>query len=295
MSSFNHTIDLKNICRCRCDEVNSLSRRTNTTALIRRESKAAFDRPLLYAEATTSAGNSAIDWTKISLAPAYTSHLHCCRVSPFSAFVTSFTSSPAIHHIYPPARFLQRDNHTTFRRLSKMAKTYTYDEVKQHNRLGSCWVILYGNVWDVTRFLPEHPGGSKIILQLAGTDATEEYDPIHPPGTLEDSLPIKAACQIHKSSNRSFNANGTPIRSTSASTSTIWSISRPKRSTKRHGDTTTVLAITSSANHTMAMSTIRFSSDLESSWTAHIATPPPRFSAAKSRCHSTSLQQQWHV
>lgn len=41
---------------------------------------------------------------------------------------------------------------------------------------------------DVTDFLPEHPGGSKIILKLAGRDATEEYDPIHPPGTLESNL-----------------------------------------------------------------------------------------------------------
>ena len=40
----------------------------------------------------------------------------------------------------------------------------------------------------MTSFLPSHPGGSKIILQLAGQDATEEYDPIHPPGTLEDNL-----------------------------------------------------------------------------------------------------------
>ncbi|KAK4580355.1 hypothetical protein LTR86_000558 [Recurvomyces mirabilis] len=52
--------------------------------------------------------------------------------------------------------------------------------------------VLYGNVYDVTKFLPSHPGGSKIILQLAGTEATEEYDPIHPPGTLEDSLPAEA-------------------------------------------------------------------------------------------------------
>jgi L-lactate dehydrogenase (cytochrome) len=47
---------------------------------------------------------------------------------------------------------------------------------------------LYGNVYDVTRFVPQHPGGSKVILQLAGTDATEEYDPIHPPGILEENL-----------------------------------------------------------------------------------------------------------
>lgn len=37
-------------------------------------------------------------------------------------------------------------------------------------------------------FLDSHPGGSKIILKLAGTDATSEYDPIHPPGTLEETL-----------------------------------------------------------------------------------------------------------
>lgn len=73
-----------------------------------------------------------------------------------------------------------------------MAKTFTYDEVQQHRSPESCWVILYGNVYDVTSFLPSHPGGSKIILQLAGTDATEEYDPIHPPGTLEESLPESA-------------------------------------------------------------------------------------------------------
>jgi isopentenyl diphosphate isomerase/L-lactate dehydrogenase-like FMN-dependent dehydrogenase len=64
--------------------------------------------------------------------------------------------------------------------------------VAKHNTPESCWVSLYGNVWDVTDFLPEHPGGSKIILKLAGRDATEEYDPIHPPGTLESNLKPEA-------------------------------------------------------------------------------------------------------
>lgn len=49
-------------------------------------------------------------------------------------------------------------------------------------------MILYGKVYDVTDFLSSHPGGSKVILQLAGRDATEEYDPIHPPGILEENL-----------------------------------------------------------------------------------------------------------
>jgi L-lactate dehydrogenase (cytochrome) len=69
-----------------------------------------------------------------------------------------------------------------------MSKPISYQEVQKHQTKESCWVILYGNVWDVTSFLPSHPGGSNIILKLAGQDATSEYDPIHPPGTLEDNL-----------------------------------------------------------------------------------------------------------
>jgi cytochrome b involved in lipid metabolism len=54
-----------------------------------------------------------------------------------------------------------------------------------------CQVILYGSVWDVTAFFPNHPGGSNIILKLAGKNATEEYDPIHPPGTRRRTYPRK--------------------------------------------------------------------------------------------------------
>ncbi|GAA6060227.1 hypothetical protein JCM10212_002306 [Sporobolomyces blumeae] len=39
------------------------------------------------------------------------------------------------------------------------------------------------------QFAPEHPGGMKILLKYGGIDATEAYEPIHPPGTLEQYLP----------------------------------------------------------------------------------------------------------
>lgn len=34
----------------------------------------------------------------------------------------------------------------------------------------------------------EHPGGMGIILKYAGKDATEEFEPIHPPDTLDKYL-----------------------------------------------------------------------------------------------------------
>ncbi|CAM1511166.1 Fc.00g086790.m01.CDS01 [Cosmosporella sp. VM-42] len=61
-------------------------------------------------------------------------------------------------------------------------------EVAEHSNAKSCWVIVHGKAYDVTEFLPEHPGGQKIILKYAGKDATEEFDPIHPPDTLDKYL-----------------------------------------------------------------------------------------------------------
>ncbi|KAJ3530189.1 hypothetical protein NM688_g7746 [Phlebia brevispora] len=66
---------------------------------------------------------------------------------------------------------------------------YTLQEVAQHNSPKSCWVIIKNQVYDVTDFLPEHPGGSKIILKYAGRDATDAFEPIHPPDALERYLP----------------------------------------------------------------------------------------------------------
>lgn len=65
----------------------------------------------------------------------------------------------------------------------------TGEDIAKHNSRDSCWVIVHGRAYDVTEFLPEHPGGPKVILKYAGKDATEEYEPIHPPDTLEKYLP----------------------------------------------------------------------------------------------------------
>jgi L-lactate dehydrogenase (cytochrome) len=62
------------------------------------------------------------------------------------------------------------------------------DEVAKHSSKDDCWVIVHGKAYDVTDFLPEHPGGMNIILKYAGKDATEEYEPIHPPDTLDKYL-----------------------------------------------------------------------------------------------------------
>lgn len=38
---------------------------------------------------------------------------------------------------------------------------YSKDEVAQHNSAGDLWIIIAENVYDLSQFLDEHPGGSK--------------------------------------------------------------------------------------------------------------------------------------
>ncbi len=42
-----------------------------------------------------------------------------------------------------------------------------------HNTSSSCWVIRGDKIYDVTSFLPDHPGGDDLILKYGGKEITE--------------------------------------------------------------------------------------------------------------------------
>lgn len=44
---------------------------------------------------------------------------------------------------------------------------------------------MRGDVYDVTRFLNEHPAGKTVLLKQAGDDATEIFESVHSAGLLE--------------------------------------------------------------------------------------------------------------
>jgi cytochrome b involved in lipid metabolism len=41
-------------------------------------------------------------------------------------------------------------------------------EIRQHKSRNSMWVIIQGNVYDVTSFIKKHPGGAGLIEDYAG-------------------------------------------------------------------------------------------------------------------------------
>lgn len=54
-------------------------------------------------------------------------------------------------------------------------KTYTKDEVAAHNKESDCWTIISGSVYNITSYIPRHPGGDEI-LRACGTDATTLFE-----------------------------------------------------------------------------------------------------------------------
>jgi cytochrome b involved in lipid metabolism len=48
--------------------------------------------------------------------------------------------------------------------------------VAKHSTPGDCWIIINGNVYDVTQHLINHPGGANQIIPYCGQDATAAYD-----------------------------------------------------------------------------------------------------------------------
>ncbi|KAF8160894.1 fumarate reductase [Crassisporium funariophilum] len=67
--------------------------------------------------------------------------------------------------------------------------SFTMAEVAKHNKKDDIWVVVDGQVLDVTSFLPDHPGGEKAILLYAGRDATEEFNMLHDPKVIPRYAP----------------------------------------------------------------------------------------------------------
>merc|ERR1712186_94228 len=71
----------------------------------------------------------------------------------------------------------------------KQLKVFSLEEVTNHkssNEDKSVWMVIHDKVYDVTKFLDEHPGGEEILIESAGKDATEAFEDVgHSAGARE--------------------------------------------------------------------------------------------------------------
>lgn len=48
-------------------------------------------------------------------------------------------------------------------------------EVSKHNNIDDCWLIISGNIYNVTTYLNLHPGGISEIQPYCGKEATQAF------------------------------------------------------------------------------------------------------------------------
>lgn len=58
-------------------------------------------------------------------------------------------------------------------------KQYSKEEVAKHSSAKSCWSIVNKNVYDLTQWIGQHPGGPTAIEAICGKDGTSAFNSQH--------------------------------------------------------------------------------------------------------------------
>ena len=57
-------------------------------------------------------------------------------------------------------------------KLAGGESSFTWEEVRQHTSRTDKWIVVDGEVYDITNWARKHPGGSRVISHYAGQDAS---------------------------------------------------------------------------------------------------------------------------
>lgn len=55
-------------------------------------------------------------------------------------------------------------------------KLYTWAEVGKHNKDNDIWVVIGDDVYNLTDYSSEHPGGPIVLQNKAGRNATAAFE-----------------------------------------------------------------------------------------------------------------------
>jgi cytochrome b involved in lipid metabolism len=70
----------------------------------------------------------------------------------------------------------------------KQVPVFDWSEILNRVSSGAKWLVIDGHVYDVQKFMEEHPGGSILLERVLGTDCTEQFGPILQQHKLEKLL-----------------------------------------------------------------------------------------------------------
>lgn len=93
--------------------------------------------------------------------------------SPDTQKDSSIHENTAEHNALPGHD--ENGNHTDTTSSSEQAVPVTAAQVALHNNENDCWTIIEGTAYDITSYIPRHPGGDNI-LSACGVDGTEFFN-----------------------------------------------------------------------------------------------------------------------
>ena len=74
-------------------------------------------------------------------------------------------------------------------------RLYSMEDVQKHGRFEnqleaskSYWIVIHDKVYDVTKWLDDHPGGEDILMENSGTDASEPWEDIGHSSEARDKM-----------------------------------------------------------------------------------------------------------
>ncbi|MHA6512896.1 DUF2231 domain-containing protein [Tessaracoccus sp. Z1128] len=135
---------------------------------------------------TVLAGHSGATavWADVVAAPATASPTVEAPSSPAATPPPGTTPAPSTTATAAtsatPTRFGSPPATTT----SAPEEGYPAAVLADHATAESCWIAVEGFVYDVTDWIPQHPGGPERIIPLCGTDATSAFGTQHGDATL---------------------------------------------------------------------------------------------------------------
>jgi cytochrome b involved in lipid metabolism len=104
-------------------------------------------------------------------------------VIPIAA-ISSFVLTVLVGHSGAEATWKDRIDQTqasaladTGPKVSNLAGTITLtnSEIKTHNSKSDCWSIVNANVYNLTTYVQNHPGGASVIANICGKDGSKAF------------------------------------------------------------------------------------------------------------------------
>lgn len=65
----------------------------------------------------------------------------------------------------------------------------TMADVAKHNTRDDCWIVVESHVYDITKYIDNHPGGWLPVVNMAGKDVTDAFANYHPARVYKNLLP----------------------------------------------------------------------------------------------------------